>query len=293
MLRRPLKLGLVLLVACLVPISSCGGDRFTSATAGAANVAGQSSSIEQDRGSGGATSLIPNAGRRDNAAGSAGSSAAAQGGEASGVGGSVSVTPDGASGEAVGGSQASGGGQASGGSSAHGCPSAPSGPFELGYFPELRDATTVESHPFFEIENHGATVALNRLALRYYFTNESGEPETAACYWVTGDHCSLAKMTFGDVVAPTADATRYLEVSFPEGAGVKVAPGVFEVRVGFKAGSSMLDQTNDYSFDPAASAPTNAVPFPYKPWLRATLYLDQKLIWGTEPCAVGTMTQVD
>lgn len=165
--------------------------------------------------------------------------------------------------------------------------------FELGYFPELRDATSDESHPFFQITNRGATVALNRITLRYYFTNESGEPETAACYWVTGDHCALANMKFGDVATPTADASRYLEVSFPTGANVKVLPGVFEVRVGFKTGSSPLVQSNDYSFDPAASAPTSAVPFPYKRWVRATLYLDQKLIWGTEPCALGTTTQLD
>lgn len=219
-------------------------------------------------------------------AGTSGSGGAA-GGAASAAGGAASVTSAGASG------QAAGGADAGGGSTARSCPSATSGSFELGYFPELREASTEESHPFFQITNLGTTVALNRITLRYYFTNESGEPETATCFWITGDHCALANMKFADVAAPTADAARYLEVSFPSGASVKVLPGVFEVRVGFKAGSSTLVQSNDYSFDPAASAPTSAVPFPYKRWLRATMYLDQKLIWGTEPCAFGTPAQLD
>jgi len=191
------------------------------------------------------------------------------------------------------GGQAAGGADASGGTSSRSCPSATTSSFELGYFPELRDASTEESHPFFQITNRAATVPLNRITLRYYFTNDSGAPEIAACYWVTGDHCSLADMKFADVPVPTADATRYLEVSFPTAAGVKVLPGVFEVRVGFKAGSSPLVQSNDYSFDPDASAPTSAAPFPYKRWLRATLYLDQKLVWGTEPCPLGAPAQLD
>lgn len=291
MLCRAAQSSAVLLTACFAFVSGCSGDPFTAAAGDPGTIASQGGAAARSGGTSGSAGTVSDATQNtpavtDNVAGASGSGAAA-GGAASAAGGSAFATSAGASGQAAGGADASGGG------SARGCPSATSSSFELGYFPELRDASSQESHPFFQITNHDTTVALNRITLRYYFTNESGEPETATCFWVTGDHCALANMKFADVAAPTVDATRYLEVSFPTGASVKVLPGVFEVRVGFKAGSSIFVQSNDYSFDPAASAPTSTVPFPYKRWLRATLYLDQKLVWGTEPCALGTPAQLD
>jgi hypothetical protein len=165
------------------------------------------------------------------------------------------------------------------------CPSRSGGDWELALFPELRDATTQESHPFFRLTNFsGTTMALDRLAIRYYFTPETDVAETAVCYWVTGDRCSLAKMQFKDLRTPTTEASRYLEVTFPNASAVLVFPGDFEVRVGFKIGSALMVQSNDYSFDPEADAPSTVAPFPYKRWLRTTLYVDGALVWGTEPC---------
>jgi hypothetical protein len=146
-------------------------------------------------------------------------------------------------------------------------------------------ATTHESHPFFEVTNRGQPVTLDRLQVRYYFTKESDMAETAVCFWITGDRCALAKMEFRDVPAPTANASRYLQVSFPSASNVTVATESLEVRVGFKTGSALLTQTNDYSFDASAAAPSSSAPFPYRPWPRATLYLDGELVRGTEPCA--------
>jgi hypothetical protein len=165
------------------------------------------------------------------------------------------------------------------------CPSKATGGWELGYFPELRGATTHESHPFFQVTNRGAATTLNRIVIRYYFTKDSDMPETAACYWVTGDRCSLARLAFHDVPVPMANASRFLEVSFPGASGVTLATESLEVRVGFKTGSALLVQTNDYSFDANAAAPSTTAPFPYKRWLQSTLYVDGELVWGTEPCA--------
>jgi hypothetical protein len=164
------------------------------------------------------------------------------------------------------------------------CPSATSATWELGYFPELREAATNESHPFFKVTNHGEITTLDRIAIRYYFTNESDVVETGACYWVTGDRCALAKLEFGDVATPTPRAARYLQVSFPDASNVTVVAESLEVRVGFNTGAQTLVQTNDYSFDPSANAPTSVAPFPYKRWLQATLYVDGALVWGAEPC---------
>lgn len=171
------------------------------------------------------------------------------------------------------------------------CLSAASASWELGYFPELREATTNESHPFFQVTNHGEITTLDRIAIRYYFTNESNVVETGACYWVTGDRCSLAKLEFGDVPTPAARASRYLEVSFPDASNVTVAAESLEVRVGFNTGSELLVQTNDYSFDAEAAAPSSDAPFPYKRWLRATLYVDGALVWGAEPCGTTATTR--
>lgn len=165
------------------------------------------------------------------------------------------------------------------------CPNRVTGDWELGYFPELRDAATHESHPFFQVTNRGAITTLDRIAIRYYFTKESDVVETATCYWVTGDRCSLARFEFGDVPAPTADASRYLQVSFPGASNVTVTAGNLEVRVGFKTGSTPLIQSNDYSFDANAAAPSTASPFPYKRWPQTTLYVDGELAWGAEPCS--------
>jgi hypothetical protein len=143
---------------------------------------------------------------------------------------------------------------------------------------------TQESHPFFQVTNRGQATTLDRLAIRYYFTRESGVAETALCYWVTGDRCSLAKMEFHDLPMPMANASRYLEVTFPNASNVTVAAGTLEVRVGFRTGSDALLQSNDYSFDANATASSSTMPFPYKRWPQATLYLNGALVWGNEPC---------
>jgi hypothetical protein len=221
-----------------------------------------------------AGSAVAQGGRRDGNTSSPGGSQPESGGGIASIGGDAGV----------GGEQAGGEG---GASSAPGCPSRATGDWELGYFPELRVATTQESHPFFRIMNRGEPTTLDRIVIRYYFTKESDMAETASCYWVTGDHCSLAKLAFHDVPAPTASASRYLEISFPGASTVTVAGGSLEVRVAFKTGSDVLLQTNDYSFDPDAAAADGAAPLPYKRWLQATLYKDGDLVWGTEPCAVN------
>lgn len=165
------------------------------------------------------------------------------------------------------------------------CPSRTSGDWSLGFFPELVATSTVESHPFFQIANVGAApTSLDRIEIRYYFTRESNVPETAVCYWVTGDRCSRIRMQFEDVPGGTPVASRYLRVTFPGASDVMLLPGTFEVRVGFKTGASPMIQSNDYSFDPHPNPPSSAAPFPYKRWRNATLYLGGELVWGSEPC---------
>lgn len=266
---------------------ACGGEPFSAASKlessgapAAANAgSGGSQSAPNPSDLAAAGSLLAQGGGRDGSNTSSGAPPSGGGvaGSAS-VGGTDSVV-GGDAGEHAGGEGGDGGVATS-----PGCSSRAMGDWELGYFPELGAATTQESHPFFQIGNHGEPTTLDQLAIRYYFTKESNQPETASCYWVTGDRCSLAKLEFHDLPMPTSNASRYLEISFPSASTVTVAAASLEVRVGFRAGPDVLLQTNDYSFDPNAASST-AAPFPYKRWLKATLYKDGELVWGSEPCA--------
>jgi hypothetical protein len=200
-------------------------------------------------------------------------------GVAGAAGGTDAEETAGAGGEALGGA----GGSAD---SAVACPQVSAGDWELGFFPELQGETTGEVHPFFKITTRAALTPLDRIKVHYYFTRETINAETPSCYWVTGNNCSRAMLTFRDLPSPTPDATRVLEVTFPGASQVSVPSGDFEVRVGFKTGAPLL-QTNDYSFDASAATPTSMTPFPYKRWSRVTLYVDEKLVWGAPPCPAG------
>jgi hypothetical protein len=253
-------------------IAACSGEPFTASTSSASDPpsinagSGGNQAVptqEPVATTGGATSAEPRAG----------TNATAGQPEPQAGGGGVQAGGDG------------GGGGEGGEPAAPACPSKVTGGWELGYFPELREATAQESHPFFQVTNRGAATTLNRIVIRYYFTKESDMAETAVCYWVTGDRCSAARLEFRDLPMPMANASRYLEVSFPNASQVTVAAESLEVRVGFKTGSAVLVQTNDYSFDVNAASPSSTAPFPYKRWLQSTLYVDGELVWGTEPCA--------
>lgn len=265
-------------------VGACSGDPF------AAVVAPNQQPASSDAGGGAAAGNT--AGPQSPAGGTGGTGGTASsgthaGGETRG-GASTEPSEPGATSGHAGATDDEPGGE--GGAAPVACPSRTDGDWELGYFPELRETTSQESHPFFRLTNRGPDVTLDRIVIRYYFTNESRATETATCYWVSGDRCALASMRFGDVLSPTKDASRYLEVSFPEASSVPVPPGDFEVRVGFKTAATDMIQTNDYSFDPSAEAPSAAVPFPYKRWLRATAYVDDELVWGNEPCATAVVT---
>jgi len=271
-------------------VFACSGEPFVgvsgravgnAGSGGASNFAGHGD-VPVPFGAGGSAERPESVNSGGNSGGAKTTSDAALGGGGSTAGTSMS---GGGTAPASAGNAPLGDGGAAGAVSAPECPARSGGDWALGFFPELRDAVTQESHPFFEIENLGAATSLNRIKIRYYFSKEVDEPETAACYWVTGDRCAFAQMHFGDVSGTTPAASRYLEVEFPGASDVVVMPGDFEVRVGFKIGSSPMIQTNDYSFDHDAGSPSTTSPFPYKRWLQTTLYVDGALVWGNEPCS--------
>jgi hypothetical protein len=269
---------------CLVGVAlACSGEPFAAAPGHSAGLADTGSGAGSVGGSSASAPIPVTAGT---------SSTPVSGGQAgSGQSSGGTSSTAGAPAPFAGGTSANPGGADAGGEGGAAeepaCPSRADDDWELGYFPELRDAQTQESHPFFQLTSRSATVQLSRLAIRYYFTKESDLPESGVCFWVTGDRCSLASFEFGNVSSLTPSAARYLQVTFPRATNVTITPGTFEVRVGFKTGSSPLLQTNDYSFDPNSATPSLISPYPYKRWPRTTLYVDGTLVWGTEPCASG------
>lgn len=261
------SLGGVACVVCLV--ASCGGSPFVASSS--SNSAGATGAPSPEGGKGGsgsvpapatggdATPTLPGAG---NAAGGA----------------SQAADPDDSENGAAGNDAGAGGGADAA------CPSAVDAGYQVGFFPELRTASSQEIHPFFELRTTAAPVALERLSLRYYFSKEVDAVETGRCFWVTGDHCSNVRLSWHDVAAPTPSADRYLELRFDGEQSKLTSLEPVEVRVGFFAAQKMMLQSNDYSFDESALAPATAGKFPYKPWPRVTLYLDDVLVWGSEPC---------
>ncbi len=288
----------VLRASCVVcvlgAVLACSGQPFTASDgslSGGATSGGPSAGAPPGKdgtsGMGGAASGRPGQGEggvlvepEPSNGGDAGDGSA--GAEGSDAAAGASSAGAGASGDEDGGGEGGSGGEGLNGRAE--CPSRSDADWELGYFPELRNASAQESHPFFRVTNRGLPTSLDRIAIRYYFTNEPNAPETATCYWVTGNHCALTKLEFGAVAVPTPDAERYLQVTFPGASHVELTTESLEVRVGFRAGGATLIQSNDYSFDVNAASATSAVQYPYKRWLRATVYVNGDLVWGTEPC---------
>jgi hypothetical protein len=137
------------------------------------------------------------------------------------------------------------------------------------------NASDNQAKPHFNVVNGGSSsVALSSLTIRYYFTAEGNPPLTFEC-----DYAKVSCGNLAGVFASTAgaDADHYLEVSFTAGAGT-LAPGAEsgEIQARFhNQDYSVINQANDYSFDPAKTAFTS--------WDKVTLYQGGALVWGTEP----------
>jgi hypothetical protein len=156
--------------------------------------------------------------------------------------------------------------------------------YQLQFYSENQAEIEQELHPFFEVLSlAGKSVALSRLKIRYYYTKEADGSELGSCFWVTGDRCSLVTFAFSDLVPPTPTANRVMEVGFAtSSAAVGLTP--LEVRTGLTVNHASLEQSNDYSFLGNGRAPGSAQGPSYRPWEHVTLYVDNQLVWGAEPC---------
>lgn len=230
------------------------------------------------------------AGSPFNAAGNASGGSAGDGAGGSAAG--AAATPGGQStsggGQGEGGmSEADSGGE--GGAPALSCPHA-DGALRASVHPEFSENTLNELHPFVLLTNDGPGVELHRVRARYYFTAESGGDFRTACYWVTnvagdGGSCDRAELEVVTMNQPTAEADSYLELSFPSETATLPKGVKLEFRAGFWLDSRMsFSQENDYSFVATTDVVTEVSGFPYRGTTKVTLYVDDLLVWGTEPC---------
>ncbi len=131
-----------------------------------------------------------------------------------------------------------------------------------------------EAEPWLKLTNtSGATLALNQISVRYYFTADANVPYVFACAWavigcgnITGAVSPLGKPT------PTAD--HVLQINFTGGS---LAPGAdtgdIQLRM-YRSDWQSVNQANDYSF-------ANETTYSANPQI--TGYQNGTLVLGTEP----------
>jgi hypothetical protein len=129
----------------------------------------------------------------------------------------------------------------------------------------------------FQIANDGdAPLPLADLKVRYWYARAADRAWNFWCDYAAINKDNVAGR-FVAVDRPTENAAGYLELTFAAGAG-EIKPGADsgEIQCRFAVDDwSNLDQSKDFSFDPAAAQWT-ANP-------RVAVYQNGKLMWGREP----------
>jgi hypothetical protein len=171
------------------------------------------------------------------------------------------------------------------GSAADACPHGAGDGFQVGLHREVVQDPTTEIHPFLRLSHTGPYVVLNRLKLRYYLSAEAPLQPSYTCFYVTGVPCMQLRETLKPVAEALPEASDYIEFSFTSDDTVVLAQDPLEIRTSFTSAGQKLTQANDYSFAPASGTILSTPDFDYEETERVTLYLDDELVWGTEPCA--------
>jgi hypothetical protein len=171
-----------------------------------------------------------------------------------------------------------GGGGAGGGDAQTADAGPPCGVIKLQYrVPNQDQSVGAWGRPHLNLINTGSeNVPLEQLTVRYWFTEETPQPQTLACDSASIG-CPNITGAFSAVIPPRAGADEVLVVGFLPAAGTLAAAGQTQemgLRFG-KSDFSNYDQTNDYSYDGSLASLTD--------YPKITLYRNGVLVWGTEP----------
>ena len=151
------------------------------------------------------------------------------------------------------------------------------------------DATDTGQASFvLDVTNDGATVIpLARLTLRYWYTIDANKEQELDCDFAklgctnlvtSADVPPAPAPSFVPVMPPRMDANEYAEIAFTPGAlalDALLDTGEIQLRL-HNEDFSPIDQLDDYSFDCAMKGSTIDAP-------KITAYVDDVLVWGTEP----------
>ncbi len=132
--------------------------------------------------------------------------------------------------------------------------------------------------PLLQLVNTGSSaVALSRVTMRYWFTNNGSQAASYWCDWAQIGNSNLTG-TVKSISPARTGADRYLGVAFKTSAGnLAAGASTGEIQSRFsKSDWSNFTQTDDYSYD---ATKANS----YADWNRATVYVDGALVWGVEP----------
>lgn len=159
-------------------------------------------------------------------------------------------------------------------------PTAPatSGDLELQYMSGNGSGPTVNQiQPSFKLRNRGSSpLALSTVTIRYWYTADGGQAQQTWCDFATLG-CANISQHISTVSPPRTNASHYLELTFTAGAST-LAQGrdTGEIKVRFnKTDWSSYNESNDYSFSAGGGS--------YQPSTHITVYINGKLIWGSEP----------
>ncbi|MFZ5985815.1 MAG: S8 family serine peptidase [Bacillota bacterium] len=131
-------------------------------------------------------------------------------------------------------------------------------------------------HPYFMLTNTSSEgIKLSDAKLRYYYTIDGDKTQK---FWSDWSSIGSQNVTGSFIRMPylSSKADYYLELGFTDSAGF-LSPGEsVSLQVRFsKEDWSNYDQSNDFSFSPAASY--------FEKWDKVTLYIGDSIVWGSEP----------
>ncbi|HEY9061105.1 MAG TPA: cellulose binding domain-containing protein [Pseudobacteroides sp.] len=125
------------------------------------------------------------------------------------------------------------------------------------------------------VNTSAASINLNTVKVRYYYTVNGYINQSFNCYSYNGGSTSYVTGTFKPLNTVSSEADCYLEVGFTGSVGSLPSGQSRDLYVAINKNNwENYTQTDDYSFNPGST---------YIDWNKTTAYINGSLVWGTEP----------